>query len=406
MMLTSTLPIRFDLFAQSALPVVAPDSAVAAVEESAAMPQWSMASLARSVGRVVLRHKSNANPFDLLSIGEPVGVNEVPLWTPADNGELPAVVVLPRDLLEAESVAFGGDNGDAADAYPVSTKATPVSQDLLPGLCAGSGGLRALYTPRQEFYSRYTAAVLNRLIANDRSSVLNDPSSAKPFKVIVQRAGSADREATTLQQFFDILQAEAKERQSVRAPIAQYQCQLTVFGQFLCVKDGDNDPVPVPFTLPLRTGVVNPETGRPIDVPATHASVGLEIQLPGARGSALCQYYLGVEGFCGFHPNSGPDAPWLKSKYPQLLGPKLSATELRQACPTMSALSLAFAEVAAQQKLPCGGYGELGICNDSVAMLQLAERGETQVANTGGTGVARQRLTVVARGMRQTALEV
>ena len=73
MMLTSTLPIRFDLFAQSALPVVAPDSAVAAVEESAAMPQWSMASLARSVGRVVLRHKSNANPFDLLSIGEPVG---------------------------------------------------------------------------------------------------------------------------------------------------------------------------------------------------------------------------------------------------------------------------------------------------------------------------------------------
>ena len=54
---------------------------------------------------------------------------------------------------------------------------------------------------------------------------------------------------------------QAKERQSVRAPIAQYQCQLTVFGQFLCVKDGDNDPVPVPFTLPLRTGVVNPETG-------------------------------------------------------------------------------------------------------------------------------------------------
>ena len=90
-------------------------------------------------------------------------MNEVPLWTPADNGELPAVVVLPRDLLEAESVAFGGDNGDAADAYPVSTKATPVSQDLLPGLCAGSGGLRALYTPRQEFYSRYTAAVLNRV---------------------------------------------------------------------------------------------------------------------------------------------------------------------------------------------------------------------------------------------------
>lgn len=53
-----------------------------------------------------------------------------------------------------------------------------------------------------------------------------------------------------------------------------------------------------------------------------------------------------------------------------------------------------------------GRYGELGICNDSVAMLQLAERGETQVANTGGTGVARQRLTVVATGMRQTALEV
>lgn len=55
--------------------------------------------------------------------------------------------------------------------------------------------------------------------------------------------------------------SQATEGQGAPAPIAQYQCQLTVFGQFLCVKDGDNDPVPVPFTLPLRTGVVNPETG-------------------------------------------------------------------------------------------------------------------------------------------------
>lgn len=163
------------------------------------MPQWSMASLARSVGRVVLRHKSDANPFDLLSAGEPAGgacrdrllcrqylctmhgaprallmfcvdlccfvlqVNKAPLWTPTDDGELPAVVVLPRDLLLAESAAFGGEHADVADTYPVSTKATPVSEDLLPGLCAGSGGLRALYTPRQEFYSRYTAALLNRV---------------------------------------------------------------------------------------------------------------------------------------------------------------------------------------------------------------------------------------------------
>ena len=44
-------------------------------------------------------------------------------------------------------------------------------------------------------------------------------------------------------------------------------------------------------------------------------------------------------------------------------------------------------------------YGELGVCNDSAALLQLCVRGENFTANTSGTGVGRQRLVHCARRM-------
>ncbi len=52
-------------------------------------------------------------------------------------------------------------------------------------------------------------------------------------------------------------------------------------------------------------------SGEHIDVPATHAAVGLRLRLPGARADSCVQFYLGLEGFCGFHGDGGYDAPWL-----------------------------------------------------------------------------------------------
>jgi hypothetical protein len=43
---------------------------------------------------------------------------------------------------------------------------------------------------------------------------------------------------------------------------------------------------------------------------------------------SVVQWYLGIEGFCGFHAECGVDAPWLMSKQPRKLGPPLSREEL------------------------------------------------------------------------------
>ncbi len=44
--------------------------------------------------------------------------------------------------------------------------------------------------------------------------------------------------------------------------------------------------------------------------------------------------------------------------------------------------SCRYAEAAKRHALPVGGYGELGVCNDSVALVELCLRENTQIANT------------------------
>lgn len=58
----------------------------------------------------------------------------------------------------------------------------------------------------------------------------------------------------------------------------------------------------------------------------------------------------------------------------------------------IAALAVASARCAEVHGLCCGGYGDVGICNDSAAVMQLCVRNVCTIGQTGGTGIGPQRL--------------
>ena len=68
-------------------------------------------------------------------------------------------------------------------------------------------------------------------------------------------------------------------------------------------------PKPVPFVMAMRTGVVDPDSGQNVAVPATHGSMEVKLSLPDFSLGTV-QFYQGLEGFTGWHPDGGWDAPW------------------------------------------------------------------------------------------------
>lgn len=360
----------------NALPIgaVLPDSvtktgdhplAVAAAEM--ALDPLALATAARIIGCQV----GSAPATELLAVGgEPADS------TPALGLAAKSVVRLPEDLLLAETEAFATETPTSVDRRYTSKDATPISTTLLPDLCFGTGGLTSQYTRRQEFRNRYLAAVLNRLVANrldDRQSV--------DFAVEIGKY----KHVTSTGAFMQAI------GHSNGCLDARFQSQVANFGVDLCLQEeGSRKLKPVPFVFAMWSGVVDPISGQNIALPATHGSLHVQLALSDGFDLGTVQFYAGTEGFCGWHPDSGWQAPWRAGHVQH--GEVLSMDELTRAADYGTALAVASARCAEQYSLSCGGYGDLGICNDSAAVLQLCVRNVCTFGQTGGTGVGPQRL--------------
>ena len=155
---------------------------------------------------------------------------------------------------------------------------------------------------------------------------------------------------------------------------------MTSFGLNICVKD-DEPWSYIPLGIFFRTGF---EIDKPVYLCTQHGGISLSIQGPligmnpctGEPYKCDCQFYVGIEGLCGFHSNHLPDVPWANSPHSYQA---YTDTEAIRVIRMAGLLSTVFSSIASDMKLPFGGYGVLGVCNDATALIDVAMRGSTNI---------------------------
>jgi len=137
----------------------------------------------------------------------------------------------------------------------------------------------------------------------------------------------------------------------------------------------------IPLGIFFRTGF---EIDKPVYLCTQHGGISLSIQGPligmnpctGEPYKCDCQFYVGIEGLCGFHSNHLPDVPWANSPHSYQA---YTDTEAIRVIRMAGLLSTVFSSIASDMKLPFGGYGVLGVCNDATALIDVAMRGSTNI---------------------------
>ena len=92
---------------------------------------------------------------------------------------------------------------------------------------------------------------------------------------------------------------------------------ITTFGIAACVKE-DETWINIPLALFFRTGYEQ-SNGKPTYFSAPHGGLDLSITsgpLVGNRcdgGRLDIQFYVAIEGMCGWHSNHNVDVPWVKA---------------------------------------------------------------------------------------------
>ncbi|QNI53689.1 hypothetical protein SynBIOSE41_01168 [Synechococcus sp. BIOS-E4-1] len=149
----------------------------------------------------------------------------------------------------------------------------------------------------------------------------------------------------------------------------------------------------IPLAVPYRTALVD-ATGEEIQALMPHSSLEMELQPP-SGSPLLLQYYQGVEGLNGWAALNELHRPWQNDRSNGTVA--YQATELRgeqlgetlDLCELMAAVHNSEAQFS---HLHMGGYGALGFCIDSTALLEQAITGTTNLFPLTLGDLWRQRL--------------
>ena len=133
------------------------------------------------------------------------------------------------------------------------------------------------------------------------------PSSTKERLFIVEYLGSRCRFPE------ELIEALMKNHTIEVCP----RTTITTFGIAACVKE-DERWINIPLALFFRTGYEQSD-GKPAYFSAPHGGLDLSITsgpLVGNRregGKLDIQFYVAIEGMCGWHSNHNVDVPWVKA---------------------------------------------------------------------------------------------
>jgi len=122
----------------------------------------------------------------------------------------------------------------------------------------------------------------------------------------------------------------------------------------------------------VRTGLVGPD-GKEVVVPAVHS--GLKIRIAGPDVTGAVSFFQGVSGTGFFAEGLGKDPSWVGGRDIE----SYSGKDARKSIAAAGLWRQLVNETAAANHLVGGGYGQTGICNDSVALLQQLVTGRTTI---------------------------
>lgn len=110
---------------------------------------------------------------------------------------------------------------------------------------------------------------------------------------------------------------------------------ITTFGIAACVKEDNDSWTNIPIAFFFRTGYERRD-GRPAYFSAPHGGLDLSITsgpLLGKEGTKCdIQFYVAIEGLCGWHSNHNADVPWVRA---------VSTTEIYDRNQTLQAVRMA-----------------------------------------------------------------
>lgn len=255
---------------------------------------------------------------------------------------------------------------------------TPVNEHILPDLYLGWGDAKCTHTKREILRNRLFATLLTKLSHNYncRRQNLNQE------EYFVVRLGG--RNCTFPDEFIQALldtghQIEVCPRSTI-----------TTFGLAVCIKEEDGSWTNVPIGFFFRSGYERMNR-RPVYFATPHGGIDLMIQGPlvgsnettGQPNKCNIQFYLAIEGMCGWHSNHNADVPWIRPVSTTDVYDKEKALRVIR---MSGLLACTFNAIGTEMKLPFGGYGVLGVCNDTAAFVDFAVRGTTNMYPLLSTG--------------------
>ncbi|MEB3296871.1 MAG: hypothetical protein VKL23_04985 [Cyanobacteriota bacterium] len=148
----------------------------------------------------------------------------------------------------------------------------------------------------------------------------------------------------------------------------------------------------VPLALPYRTGLPSTDGSEQLAL-LPHSC--LELELRGEGMALRLQYYQGTEGLCGWAGLNDLVRPWqngAENGTVRHLGQPLQGDSLVEALDLCDVIALVHNLEASERALQRGGYGTLGFCIDSSALIQQALEGRCELFPVLLGGIWRERL--------------
>lgn len=171
------------------------------------------------------------------------------------------------------------------------------------------------------------------------------------------------------------------------------RASVASFGLGACQNDTANGWRQIPLAVPYRTGL---EDDQENELMALLPHSSFELELKSADGEMiLIQYYQGTEGLNGWAALNDLHRPWQNDRhngsvaYP---GSPFKGEDLSIAINISELMGAVHNWMANMQNLHIGGYGALGFCIDSTALLSQAVTGSSMLYPLTLGGLWRERL--------------
>lgn len=253
----------------------------------------------------------------------------------------------------------------------------PVNEKLLPGLHFGWGDAPDTHTSREVVRNRLFCCLLNRLGFNYYRDEQGDSNH------FVVKMTEKEKPMIRPEEFVSSL------IDSGHSFVACSKQHITSFGIGLCIKEKDDSWSSVPLALFYQTGYAD-ENGKEVHASAPHGGMELNIFGPligtgkdGNPSNCSLSDFMAIDGMCGWHSNHYTNAPWLE--YVQA-GKEYRGTAAADVVRIEALLSVVLNATGTELKLPFGGYGLTGVCNDSAALVDHVLEGTTNLQPLVTTG--------------------